>query len=144
MFLIPKCYTILESWDRMQSNGFDRKMIWGDFKKNIFSNPKGGPLCFQKRKSALVGVFLEKNPMTNKIEKFLYILEHLIPDGCDEIPTFALYHPLLILFKFLFVVRRISYSPSPKTNVTTKALDGDWFPLKVVKDTNSPLSTCIP
>ena len=52
-------------------------------------------MCFQKRKSALVGVFLEKNPMTNKIEKFLYILEHLIPDGHDEIPTFALYHPLL-------------------------------------------------
>ena len=35
------------------------------------------------------------NPMTNKIKKFLYILEHLIPDGRDEIPTFALYHPLL-------------------------------------------------
>ena len=67
IFLIPKCYTILESWDRMQSNGFDRKMIWGDFKKNIFSNPKGGPLCFQKWKSAMVGFFLEKNPMTNKI-----------------------------------------------------------------------------
>ena len=79
----------------MQSNGFDRKMISGDLKKNIFSNPKGGPLCFQKRKSALVGFFLEKNPMTNKIEKFLYILEHLIPDGRDEIPIFALYHPLL-------------------------------------------------
>ena len=79
----------------MQSNGFDRKMISGDLKKNIFSNPKGGPLCFQKRKSALVGFFLEKNPMTNKIKKFLYILEHLIPDGRDEIPTFALYHPLL-------------------------------------------------
>ena len=53
-------------------------------------------MCFQKRKSALVGVFLEKNPMTNKIKKFLYILEHLIPDGRDEIPTFALYHPLLL------------------------------------------------
>ena len=36
------------------------------------------------------GVFFEKNPMTNKIKKFLYILEHLIPDGRDEIPTFAL------------------------------------------------------
>ena len=79
----------------MQSNGFDRKMISGDLKKNIFSNPKGGPLCFQKRKSAMVGFFFEKNPMTNKIKKFLYTLEHLIPDGCDEIPTFALYHPLL-------------------------------------------------
>ena len=95
IFPIPKCYTILESWDQMQSNGFDRKMISGDLKKNIFSNPKGGPLCFQKRKSALVGVFLEKNPMTNKIKKFLYILEHLIPDGHNKIPTFALYHPLL-------------------------------------------------
>ena len=43
----------------------------------------------------MVGFFLEKNPMTNKIKKFLYTLEHLIPDGHDEIPTFALYHPLL-------------------------------------------------
>ena len=30
-----------------------------------------------------------------KIKNFLYTLEHLIPDGYDEIPTFALYHPLL-------------------------------------------------
>ena len=43
----------------------------------------------------MVVFFLEKKPMTNKIEKFLYILEHLIPDGRDEIPTFALYLPLL-------------------------------------------------
>ena len=43
----------------------------------------------------MVGGFLEKKPMTNKIKKFLYTLEHLIPDGYDEIPTFALYHPLL-------------------------------------------------
>ena len=52
-------------------------------------------MCFQKRKSALVGFFFEKNPMTNKIKKFLYILVHLIPDGHVEIPTFALYHPML-------------------------------------------------
>ena len=44
----------------------------------------------------MVGVFWKKN-MTNKIKKFLYTLEHLIPDGHDEIPTFALYHPLLPL-----------------------------------------------
>ena len=37
--------------------------------------------------------------MTNKIKKFLFILEHLIPDGRDEIPTFALYHPLLTEIK---------------------------------------------
>ena len=43
-----------------------------------------------------MGFFFEKNPMTNKIKKFLYILVHLIPDGHDEIPTFALYHPLLV------------------------------------------------
>ena len=45
------------------------------------------------------GFFFEKKPMTNKIKKFLYILEHLIPDGRDEIPTFALYHPLLAVGK---------------------------------------------
>ena len=41
------------------------------------------------------------------------------------IKSIAKYHfisNLTILFKFLFVVRRISYSPSPKTNVKTKAL----------------------
>ena len=43
-----------------------------------------------------MGFFFEKNPMTNKIKKFLYTLEHLIPDGRDEIPTFALY-PLLTM-----------------------------------------------
>ena len=47
----------------------------------------------------MVGGYFEKNPMTNKIKKFLYTLEHLIPDGYDEIPTFALYHPLLTLLK---------------------------------------------
>ena len=70
----------------MQFNDFDRKMILGNLKKNIFSNPKAGTLCSQKRKST----------MTNKIKKFLYTLEHLIPDAHDEIPTFAFYHPLLL------------------------------------------------
>ena len=35
----------------------------------------------------MVGGYFEKKPMTNKIKKFLYTLEHLIPDGHDEIPT---------------------------------------------------------
>ena len=48
-----------------------------------------------KSNLVLVGGYFEKNPMTNKIKKFLYILEHLIPDAHEEIPTFALYHPLL-------------------------------------------------
>ena len=41
------------------------------------------------------GVIFWKKPMANKIKKFLFTLEHLIPDGYDEIPTFALYHTLL-------------------------------------------------
>ena len=57
-------------------------------------------LVFSKTKIGLGGFFFEKNPMTNKIKKFLYILEHLIPDGRDEIPTFALYHPLLPMDHF--------------------------------------------
>ena len=55
------------------------------FKKNVFQIP----LYFKKRKSALVGFFFEKKPMTHKIKKFLYTLEHLIPDAHEEIPTFA-------------------------------------------------------
>ena len=58
-------------------------------------------MCFQKRKLALVGVFLGKNPMTNKIKKFLYTLEHLIPDAHEEIPTFAFYHPMLSTLFFV-------------------------------------------
>ena len=52
-------------------------------------------LVFSKTKISLGGFFFEKNPMTYKIKKFLHTLEHLIPDGREEIPTFALYHPLL-------------------------------------------------
>ena len=40
--------------------------------------------------------FFEKKPMTNKIKKFLYTLEHLIADAHEEIPSFAFYHPPLI------------------------------------------------
>ena len=29
-------YTILELWDQMLSNDFDIKMIYGDFRKNMF------------------------------------------------------------------------------------------------------------
>merc|ERR1712155_250424 len=85
----------------MQSNGFDRKMISGDLKKKYFFKSKGGTLVFSKTKIGLGVFFFEKNPMTNKIKKFLYVLEHLIPDGRDEIPTFALYHPLLLKRKVL-------------------------------------------
>ena len=42
--------------------------------------------------------------MTNKIKKFLYILVHLIPDGRDEIPTFALYHPLLAVVMMIMMM----------------------------------------
>ena len=50
-----------------------------------------------------MGGYFEKNPMINKIKKFLYTLEHLIPDGYDEIPTFALYHPLLSKVSFVIL-----------------------------------------
>ena len=35
IFSIPKCYTILESWDQMLSLGFGRKMILGEKNFNI-------------------------------------------------------------------------------------------------------------
>ena len=56
----------------------------------------------------MVGGYFEKNPMTNKIKKFLYTLEHLIPDAHKEIPTFALYHPLLDSDSFPKKIRLIS------------------------------------
>merc|ERR1711994_1144207 len=94
----------------MQSNGFDRKMIRGDLKKICFQI-EGGTLVFSKTKIGHGGFFLEKKPMTNKIKKFLYTLEHLIPDGYDEIPTFALYHPLLIM---ILLVSSKASLPAPR------------------------------
>ena len=52
---MPKCYTILESWDLFLLNGFAKKMILGDLKKNIFSNPKGGAFGFAKMVFAVRG-----------------------------------------------------------------------------------------
>ena len=39
----------------MQCNGFDRKMIWGNLKKNIFLNPKGGAFGSEKTVFAVQG-----------------------------------------------------------------------------------------
>ena len=65
IFSIPKCYTILESWDQFLSNGFAKKMILGDLKKNIFLNPKGGPLGFAKTVFAVRGGNLQSYAKPN-------------------------------------------------------------------------------
>ena len=65
IFAIPKCYTILESWDQMQCNGFDRKMILDDLKKNIFLNPKGGAFGFAKTVFAVRGGNLQSYAKPN-------------------------------------------------------------------------------
>ena len=39
----------------MQCNGFDRKMIYGNLKKNIFLNPKGGAFGSEKTVFAVQG-----------------------------------------------------------------------------------------
>ena len=52
-------------------------------------------IVFSKMIIGQGGVFFYKNTITNKLKKFLYTLEHLIPDGYDEIPTFAFDHPML-------------------------------------------------
>ena len=39
----------------MQCNGFDRKMILDDLKKNIFLNPKGGAFGSEKTVFAVQG-----------------------------------------------------------------------------------------
>ena len=45
----------------MQCNGFARKMISGDLKKNIFFNPKGGDPLVQKKRFLLCrGVIFQK------------------------------------------------------------------------------------
>ena len=46
IFAIPKCYTILESWEQMPQHGFDKNLIWRNF---FFNIQRGDPLDFQKR-----------------------------------------------------------------------------------------------
>ena len=50
----------------------------------------------EKSNLAMVGVNIEKKPMSKKMKMFLYVLEHLNPDGCDKFPTLCLDHPLII------------------------------------------------
>ena len=65
IFSIPKCYTILESWDQFLSNGFAKNMILGDLEKNIFSNPKAGPFGFAKTVFAVRGGILQSYAKPN-------------------------------------------------------------------------------
>ena len=57
IFSIPKCYTILESWDQMPSHGFDKNLIWRIF---FFNIQRGDPLDFQKRFLQCRGVIFQK------------------------------------------------------------------------------------
>ena len=57
----------------------------------------------EKSNLAMVGVFFEKNHMSNKMKMFLYNLEHLNPNGREKIPTLCLDHPLLKLVSFVSI-----------------------------------------
>ena len=57
IFAIPKCYTILESWDQMTQHGFDKNLIRRIF---FFNIQRGDPLDFQKRFLQCRGVIFQK------------------------------------------------------------------------------------
>ena len=56
-FAIPKCYTILESWEQMPQHGFDKNLIRRIF---FFNIQRGDPLDFQKRFLQCRGVIFQK------------------------------------------------------------------------------------
>ena len=57
IFAIPKCYTILESWEQMPQHGFDKNLIWRIF---FFNIQRGDPLDLQKRFLQCGGVILHE------------------------------------------------------------------------------------
>ena len=57
IFAIPKCYTILESWEQMPQHGFDKNLIRRIF---FFNIQRGDPLDFQKRFLQCRGVIFQK------------------------------------------------------------------------------------
>ena len=97
IFSIPKCYTILESWDQMLSHGFYRKWIW---KKKIN----------KKSNLALVGHNL--NSRKN--------LQKQVPRN-EPAPPHVDYHPTLV------VDINLCNHPSHLSPYTTQKLKGEGF-----------------
>ena len=85
--------------------------------------------------------FFKKTSWPIKLKKFLYTLEHLIPDGCDEIPTFALYHPLLTLVRIYRNILILANEPRLFTRlplVGPLAIERSWtMNVKMVLSTST-------
>ena len=74
----------------------------------------------------------------------VYTLEHLIPDGRDEIPTFALYHPLLPLDHLLYPLMDTEYlqqCPGPRHCIVGLSLTTAIFNARHYRLTRLRLAT---
>ena len=94
-FPIPKCCTILESWDQMPSHGFDKNLIWSFF----FQHPKEGHFGFSKMVFTITGgnfsnkKFYVSRSLSNMSKNGLrmvvrlnFDITHLSPPSTTNIP----------------------------------------------------------
>ena len=91
IFSIPKCYTILESWDRMPSHGFDENLIWRNF---FFNIQRGDPLDFQKRFLQCRGVILHEKKFC-KTRSSSNMSKNALLSASGWNPKLHNYHPCL-------------------------------------------------
>ena len=101
IFLIPKCYTFLESWDHMPTYGFDKNLIW---RKKKFNIQRGDPLDLQKRFLQCRGVILHEKKFC-KTRSSSNMSKNALLSASGWNPKLHNYHPCLTLqtyFQLIF------------------------------------------
>ena len=95
IFLIPKCYTFLESWDHMPTYGFDKNLIW---RKKKFNIQRGDPLDLQKRFLQCRGVILHEKKFC-KTRSSSNMSKNALLSASGWNPKLHNYHPCLTMQK---------------------------------------------
>ena len=102
IFAIPKCYTILESWEQMPQHGFDKNLIWRIF---FFNIQRGDPLDLQKRFLQCGGVILHEKKFC-KTRSSSNMSKNALLSASGWNPKLHNYHPPLSL---LLLLRTINW-----------------------------------
>ena len=92
IFAIPKCYTILESWEQMPQHGFDKNLIWRNF---FFNIQRGDPLDLQKRFLQCGGVILHEKKFC-KTRSSSNMSKNALLSASGWNPKLHNYHPRLV------------------------------------------------
>ena len=103
IFAIPKCYTILESWEQMPQHGFDKNLIWRNF---FFNIQRGDPLDLQKRFLQCGGVILHENKFC-KTRSSSNMSKNALLSASGWNPKMHNYHPPLPI-----TIINIKYPPT--------------------------------